>query len=260
MNFDARRFQQELKTEALGRFMLYRSVTETTMRLARREADEGGPHGTLILAEEQTGGQARHGRPFYSPPGGNVYLTALLRGEGLVRVPWALTVPVAVVRACRGEGVDACIKWPDDIWVGERKLGGTYITLQTGAGPGTALVGIGLNVNGDPASENEEMAAVATSMRAETGNPIDRERFLAQLCNELEAAIAESAESISAAYHAGSMTVGRRVAIRDDAGVRVGEATGINHDGTLVVGYDHGETETVVASDVFVLSREEMSS
>lgn len=260
MDFDAQRFQQELRTEALGRFMLYRPATETTMRLARREADEGGPHGTLILAEEQTAGQARHGRPFYSPPGGNVYLTALLRGEGLDRTSLALAVPVAIARACRAYGVDARIKWPDDIWAGERKLGATYIALQTGDGPATALVGIGLNVNGDPASENEELATVATSMRTETGNAVDREQFLAQLCNELEGALAEPADSISDAYHADSMTIGQRVAIRDSAGVRVGEATGINRDGTLVVAYEQGETETVVASDVFVLRREEMPS
>src|SRR5207244_793702 len=114
--FDPAAFQAALNTRTIGRFLLYRPSIDTTMRLARREADEGAPDGTLVLAEEQTAGRGRRGRGFFSPPGENLYFTLLLRRPAPVHGALPVAVPVAVCEAVRAEGLDARIKWPNDIW------------------------------------------------------------------------------------------------------------------------------------------------
>ncbi|MGH2608361.1 MAG: biotin--[acetyl-CoA-carboxylase] ligase, partial [Tepidiformaceae bacterium] len=172
--FDARRFQEGLRTGAIGRFLVYRAATETTMVLARGLAEGGTPHGTLALAEEQRAGRGRRGRTFFSPPGENLYFTLVLRlpMEAHRRLPVA--VPVAVCRAVRAEGAEARIKWPNDIWIGGRKVCGILIDAETGPDGSIAFPGIGINVNGDP-TLNPELADTATSIRRELGRRVERE-------------------------------------------------------------------------------------
>ena len=92
--FDAAAFQRALQTRAVGRWMVYRDECESTMPLARREADEGAPHGTIVLAEAQTAGRGRRGRSFHSPAGENLYFTLVLR----LSPAQQRTLPVALVQ------------------------------------------------------------------------------------------------------------------------------------------------------------------
>jgi BirA family biotin operon repressor/biotin-[acetyl-CoA-carboxylase] ligase len=250
--FSAPAFHEALTTRAIGRSFLYRTSTPTTMVLARREAEEGAPHGTLVLAEEQTAGRGRRGRSFYSPPGENLYFTLVLRQgmEAHRRLPVA--VPLAVCAACAAEGVEARIKWPNDIWVGERKLSGILIDAEVGGAEAIAFPGIGVNVNGDP-TLNPELRDIATSLRRELGRPVERERLLARICNELELALGMPEPELIARYRAVSIVLGRRVAVAP-AGKTLFEAVAeaIAEDGSLVVRHDDGTAETVRAADVTV--------
>lgn len=250
--FDAALFQRELATERLGRFFMYRVVTETTMTLARREAEEGAPHGTLVLAEEQTAGRGRRGRSFYSPAGENLYFTLVLRYDMDVHRRLALAVPLAVARACRAEGLDAWIKWPNDIWVGERKLSGMLIDAEVTPGGAVALPGIGINVNGDP-TLNPGLKDIATSFWRELARPVSRERLLAAVCNEMEEAAGLAAPRLADAYRTLSMIVGRRVAVLPARGeAYAARALDIETDGALVVEREDGTREAVIAADVSV--------
>lgn len=248
--FDAALFQQALATRELGRFMVYRQSTETTMVLARREADEGAPHGTIVLAEEQTAGRGRKGRSFQSPAGENLYFTVVLRYpvEQHRRLPVA--VPLAVLRAIRAEGVDAAIKWPNDIWCGGRKLCGMLIDAEmTGAGA-VAFPGIGINVNGDP-TLIPELRDIATSVRRELGKPVQREQLLAGICNELERVTALPLAALVEEYRAGSLILGQPVLVTPIAGSPF-EATaiGIADDGSLEVERADGTRELLNAAEV----------
>jgi BirA family biotin operon repressor/biotin-[acetyl-CoA-carboxylase] ligase len=247
--FEPARFQHHLHTTCIGRFMVYRVKTETTMTLARREADEGAPHGTVVLAEEQTAGRGRRGRSFYSPPGENLYFTFVLRPtrDGLARLP--LAVPLAVARACSAEGMRARIKWPNDIWVGERKLCGMLIDSETDEDGVVAYPGIGINVNGDP-TRNPELRDTATSLRLEVGKRVDRERLLARLCNLLEEGLELDDQLLGDAYRRFSMVLGRPVRVL--AGEREFDAlaVGIEVEGGLRVRHEDGDEEVVVAGEV----------
>lgn len=248
--FNAALFQAHLTTQDVGRFLIYRESTPTTMVLARREADEGAPHGTLVLAEEQTAGRGRKGRSFQSPRGENLYFTIVLRLplEQHRRLPVA--APLAVLTGIRSEGAAAAIKWPNDIWAGGRKLSGMLIDAELTADGALAFPGIGINVNGDPA-RIPELRDIATSMERELGRPVQRELLLARICNELEAAFALPADEMIARYRVGSLVLGRRVLVtplRGDPYEAVAQA--IAEDGSLIVERPDGRREDLNAAEV----------
>ncbi len=249
--FDADRFAAALHTASLGRDFRYVRETSSTMDLARDAAAAGAPHGSLILAEQQTAGRGRRGRGFFSPPGGSLYFTLILRPsrEQYARLP--LAVPLAVCRACAHEGVDARIKWPNDIWVSERKLCGMLIDGETGPAGPTAYAGIGVNVNADPTAD-PTLREVATSLSRELGREVAREELLARICDELEAAIAAPEAELVAAYRAVSLVLGRRVTVEESEGAYDARALDIAPDGALLVERDGGERLTVLAADVSV--------
>jgi BirA family biotin operon repressor/biotin-[acetyl-CoA-carboxylase] ligase len=250
--FSARRFQDALETEAIGRYFVYRSVTETTMVLARGLADGGAPHGTLALAEEQRAGRGRRGRSFYSPPGENLYFTLVLRLPMAAHRSLPVSVPLAVCRAVRAQGLDACIKWPNDIWVGERKVCGILIDAESGESGPVAFPGIGINVNADP-TVNPELRDTATSLHRALGRRVEREALLAAVCNELERAVALPREELVAEYRALSLVLGRPVAVHPTGGEPwTGTALRIADDGELVVARDGAGEEMVAAADVSV--------
>jgi len=249
--FDADRFTAALPTAELGRNFRYVLETPSTMDLARTAAGKGAPHGSLILAEAQTAGRGRRGRGFFSPPGGSLYFTLILRPspEAYGRLP--LAVPLAVCRACAHEGVDARIKWPNDIWVGERKLCGMLIDGETGPGGLTAYAGIGVNVNADPTAD-PALRDTATSLSRELGREVDRESLLARICDQLEAALAAPDADLVDAYRAVSLVLGRLITVEEPDGSYEARAVEIAADGGLVVEREGGERLTVLAADVSV--------
>lgn len=247
--FDEREFDRLLATSAVGRNFVHRQSVDSTMPLAVQQAADGAAHGTIVLAEEQTAGRGRRGRGFHSPSGENLYFTLILRlsVEQVRKLP--LVVPLAVSLAATEQGLDARIKWPNDIWVGDRKLSGMLIDVDGEV----AYPGIGINVNGDP-TLNAELKDIATSFLRELGHRISREALLAEICNVLEAVLELSPAALHNAYAERSMILGRRVIVwpvTRDAGYE-GVAKGIEDDGTLVVERADGIVSRVTAADVSV--------
>lgn len=249
--FDSERFAISLHTASLGRDFRYVRETPSTMDLARTAAGEGALHGALILAESQTAGRGRRGRGFFSPPGGSLYFTLILRPsrEEYARLP--LAVPLAVCRACAREGVDARIKWPNDIWVGERKLSGMLIDGETGSDGLTAYAGIGINVNADPTAD-PALRDTATSLSRELGREVSRELLLAAVCDELEVTLSASEAALVAAYREVSLVLGRRITVDDTGSAYAARAVEIAPDGALIVEREGGERLSVLAADVSV--------
>jgi len=165
------------------------STNDEALRLVR----DGAPHGTAVVAEEQTRGRGTKGRSWHSPRGRGLYASFILRWDdpGGLEETFPL-LPLAAGLAAAGAvlqsaGVEALLKWPNDLVYGRRKLGGilTESVFRAGA-PGHAVVGIGINVNHDEADFPEELRSLATSVRLITGRLGDREELLARLCQTLE--------------------------------------------------------------------------
>src|SRR5919108_407225 len=122
------------------------SGTGSTNDRARALGAAGAPHGTVVLAEQQTAGRGRQGRSWIAPPGRTLTLSIVVRTElpALERLP--LSAAVAVCEACERAAPVAClIKWPNDVWIQGRKVAG--ILIEARPQERWAVLGIGLNVD-----------------------------------------------------------------------------------------------------------------
>ncbi len=249
---DLAAFRRGLQTREIGQNVVYHETIPSTMDVAREQAASGAPHGTLVFAEEQTAGRGRRGRSFYSPARLNLYFTFVLRLPLGVHRRLPVILPIAVARAIRAEGVDARIKWPNDIWVGDRKVCGMLIDGELTYGGGLGFPGIGINVNGDP-TEQEDLREIASSLRREAGRFIAREPLLARICNELEVLFTSKGGGLIEEYRELSCVLGREVRVAP-VGAEPFEATAlsISDDGELMVRRPNGLVIAINAADVSV--------
>jgi BirA family biotin operon repressor/biotin-[acetyl-CoA-carboxylase] ligase len=223
----------------------YHDRLPSTNDRARELAVEGAED-VLVVAGEQTGGRGRLDRPWNSPPGG-VYASLLLRPD---RPPahaplFTLAAAVAVTRACREAGVDAVIKWPNDVLVAgsERKLAGILTEMEGEADRiSWLIVGIGANVD----VSEKDLPETATSVR-EDGGDADRRRFCQRIVETFHD-LRLDPDDVLPAWRDYAVTLGRAVRVETPGGVVEGEAIDVEFPGALVVRTGDGE-RTVHAGD-----------
>jgi BirA family biotin operon repressor/biotin-[acetyl-CoA-carboxylase] ligase len=214
----------------------YHDRLPSTNDRARALASEGATD-VAVVAGEQTGGRGRLDRPWRSPPGG-VYVSLLLRPDRpAAHVPgFTLAAAVAVARTCRAAGVDAVIKWPNDVLLtgSERKLAGILTEMEGEADRVSWLVvGVGANVD-VPA---DALPGTATSVRA-AGGDADRRRFCQRF---LERFHELDPGSVLPAWRDLAVTLGREVRVETPGGDVEGRAVDVRPPGALVVRTDDGE-------------------
>jgi len=222
--------------------------------LRARELAATGATDVVVLADEQTGGRGRRERTWDSPPGG-VWMSLVLRPPlPAAQVPLlTLAAAVAVTETAREAGVDAHIKWPNDVLVadagktaelgGDAKLAG--ILTESASADGDVewvVVGVGLNANVAAA----DLPPSATSLQAQVG-PVDR-RVVVQRVLERFDALRRAPEETRSAWRAHAGTLGRRVRVHTPEGVIVGDAVDVTDWGALVV-ETQGGRQTVTAGD-----------
>ncbi|MQA87662.1 MAG: biotin--[acetyl-CoA-carboxylase] ligase [Streptosporangiales bacterium] len=260
---------------ALWREVRVVATTGSTNAALVARAREGAAEGTVLAAEEQTAGRGRLGRIWTAPPGAGLTFSVLLRPA--VPAPCWVWLPlltgVAVAAAVnRAAAVEARLKWPNDLLVGDRKLAGILVerTEQAertgqaeraeqgkhgGLGVDAAVVGVGLNVT---ISAEELPTATATSLALEGRADVDRTALLEAILGQLEeryrawlAAAGDPYRSgLRDAYRELCATLGRQVRVElPDGSAVVGAAADIDRDGALVVRTADGEL-TVGAGDV----------
>lgn len=232
---------------------LHLASTTSTLDVARTRALDGAPHGTVISAGTQEAGRGRLGRSWWSPPAGAALMSVILRPRAGTEHLAALSLEAgaAVVEALADQGVDARVKWPNDILLGDRKAGGILSELVTDAGgQPTVIVGLGLNVNIAEDAFPEALRGVATSLQVASGWSFDLEGVILGIRDRLLTRFArfEEAGLDVATAEAFSATVGGRV--RDEGG-RTGRAVGITPSGALKVRWDGTDADAeVVAGDI----------
>lgn len=178
--FSQKRFENRLRTRYIGRNTVYQSVCKSTNLTAKSQCDM--PDGTVFVAARQTNGRGRLGRDWSSAKGG-IYMSVLLKPDIDAEIVSQLTL-IAAIAVCRAIGIDAQIKWPNDIVVNDRKVCGILTEMSADADGNTFIVcGIGINVNircfpnGLP---------YAGSLRRATGKTWDISHLTADVMNELE--------------------------------------------------------------------------
>ncbi|MDD1668367.1 MAG: biotin--[acetyl-CoA-carboxylase] ligase [Methanomicrobiales archaeon] len=251
--------QRHLGTKVIGRRMKYLETTESTTWIARDLACRQDPatlDGMTVIAEEQTGGVGRLGRAWASPPGG-IWTTIILKpGIPIDRVFMVtMAAALAVARAIRKEfDLGALIKWPNDIFIGDRKVAGLLLELSAeNSVVNYALLGVGIDANISLGRLAPELRAAVTSLSAELGREVDRPAFLATVLREFERRyeLLEAGEydAIVREWRSLSLTLGHRVRITTLAKTFEGEAVDIDDFGALLVRKETGAVERVIAGD-----------
>jgi len=252
MSFDLDAVEARLQTRFVGRRIDYRASTESTMNVARTEAEGGAPEGTVVLAEEQTAGRGRFGRAWVSPAGKNLYLTLIMR-PALHRLrPLSVVTPLAVCLAVEETaGLAPRIKWPNDVLINGRKLSGILIESElSGQSVKYALVGPGVNVNFD-IGELSEIGDIATSIKRELGRETSREELLASLLNHFESTYKRSSSTeILDGWRSRLDTLGRHIRVTFGDQSLEGIAEDVDADGSLLLRTADGSLMTVDAGEV----------
>jgi len=228
----------------------YHDAIASTNARARELATDGATD-VAVLADEQTGGRGRLDRTWASPSGG-VWLSVLFRPTvPMAQTPvFTLASAVAATEAAREAGVEAVIKWPNDVLVEvdgeERKLAGVLTEMEGEADRVSwVVVGIGVNANVDPDDLPE--SAAATSLSAVRGEPVDRRLFTQRLLETFDS-VGDDPDAILDAWREYATTLGKEVRIETPDGVVTGEAVDIEYPGALVVDTGDGRV-TVSAGD-----------
>ncbi|MFP8952093.1 biotin--[acetyl-CoA-carboxylase] ligase [Natrialbaceae archaeon A-arb3/5] len=227
----------------------YHDAVGSTNELARERATDGAAD-VAVLADEQQGGSGRLEREWSSPSGG-IWISVVSRPS--IAPPQAplytLAAAVATARIAREAGVDARIKWPNDVVVpvgdeGEyRKLAGILTEMEGETDRIEWLVvGTGINANVDA----DALPDGATSIRDEVGD-VDRRRFVQRLLEEFDR-YRSDLESVVSAWRELALTLGQHVRIERQNGDIVGDAVDITESGALVVETDEGR-QRVSAGD-----------
>ena len=250
---------KKLRTQFVGKKMRYLENTPSTIWVGKQICDEGDVekmHGMVIIAEEQTGGIGRMGRAWISPSGG-IWITVVLKPHIPIDHVFMITMAgsVAVARAIRKEfDLGALIKWPNDIFIGNKKVAGLILELAAEAdNVHYCLLGIGIDVNVPLDQFTPALQKEITSISAEVGHEVDRASFLARILKEFEShyLLIESGEydTIIREWKSLSCTLDRRVEIRTLKNSFEGEAVDIDEFGALIIRKDNGKLERVIAGD-----------
>jgi len=231
----------------------YASVSSTN-DVAASLAERGTPEGGVVAANAQSAGRGRHGRSWASPPGAGLYVSTVLRPpRDIVR---ALTIAAGVAVADgidAATGLDVALKWPNDVYAGERKLAG--VLAEAADGIAYVILGIGINVM--PAAYPPDVAARATSLEEELGRPVDRGLLLAECLAALAQRYGDlkrgrTTAVIDAWRGRAARTLGRRVRWECAGTTAEGVAEDIDATGALMVRTSDGIV-TVMAGEVLWL-------
>ena len=253
-----------LTTNWAGRRLYYYDVTGSTNNDAKRLAEEGEPHGTVVAADVQNAGKGRRGRNWQTLSGTALSFTLLLRPEfapdkaSMITLVMALSVAQAVEEST---GVRATIKWPNDIVVNKKKICGmlTEMTMTPEMDEiQYIVVGVGINVNnGSPEEFQDEIRKTATSLKIETGMQVNRAALLERVLVRFEENYETFLETLDLsrlreAYQQHLHGVGNEVRVLDPAGEYIGTSHGIDDHGELIVVKENGERVQVYAGEVSV--------
>lgn len=248
-----------IRTRWAGRNLSYLKETDSTNNDAKRCMEEGGVHGTLIVAERQTAGRGRRGRLWESPEGTAIYMTIGMKPEfapdkvSMLTLVMALSVAEAIEEQ---SGLEAGIKWPNDVVVNKRKVCGILTEMILEAEYIRCVVtGVGINVN--QPSMPEEIAQTATSLFIEKGEKLSRaaliESVMRHFENNYDCFIGSlDLSELKEAYEARLANKDQLVRVLDPKGEYEGIARGIRCTGELIVELSDGIVREVYAGEVSV--------
>lgn len=245
----------------IGKEIIRLGTIDSTNAFATDLAEKGAAHGTVVVAENQTKGKGRLGRIWVSPPGGNIYMSIILRPPTELRNVTLLTVMagVACARAMRrNTGLTVELKWPNDLMVSGRKLGGILTEVKSKAGSIVfAIVGIGVNVNVRMEDLPSDVRRIATSVRNETTKEQSKDVFISDILDEFdtwyESLVEDKRELILDEWRGLTSMLGRTVQVTTGSETLTGIADDLDEKGFLIMRLPSGIKRKIDAGDLTIL-------
>jgi len=231
----------------------YFATIDSTMLEAARLAEAGCAHGTVVIADEQTAGQGRHGRRWHSEPGAGLYASIVLRPELRPDSLPVLTLALGLAAAdaiAETSGLKCDLRWPNDVMLEGRKVAGILVQLLDSV----AIAGIGINVN--HVAFSAEIAAEATSLRIVSNRLYSREQLLVTLLAAVERncgvlAGEDGRQKILMMFsQRSSYARNKRVTVDQGHSVVEGTTAGLDPSGFLILRKDDGTEDLVLAGGV----------
>ena len=240
-----------LKADFFGRKAIYYPRLESTMDIARREAQRGTTQGTVIIAGEQTSGRGRAERAWLSPKG-NIALSIILYPD-ISQLPFLIMIAsLAVVHSIESvTGLKTWIKWPNDILMNGKKVCGILIENEVKNNKLVySIIGIGINVAVTP--KFGEVSASATSLKDELGGSVLRAHIIKQLLFEIERMylMLPDENRIFQEWQDRMITLGKEVSVNSGNAILEGVAESVDKNGALLLRHTDGSSTKVVAGDV----------
>lgn len=248
-----------MNQKLIGRNIVRLDETDSTNTQALNLALEGCDEGTVVTAREQHQGRGRLTRTWFSPPGMGLYVSVVLYPSiSLTQVPRVtLMTAVAAVEAIKeAAGLQADIKWPNDLLLNNKKVCGilTEMHYRDQAAP-IVIVGIGINVNTPAEMFPPEIQDIAASLFAITGEEVDKEKlfqsFISQLDRYYALLVNDNFSEIINKWRASSTIVGRKVTTHQDGMELLGEVTGVDDNGILILKDEQGNNHAIIGGEIF---------
>lgn len=248
-----------ISSQWAGQKVVFLEETGSTNEDAKVLAEQGAVHGTLVVADSQSGGKGRRGRSWHSPKGTAIAMSLILKPQLEAEKASMLTLvqAMAVAKALEELGqAKPQIKWPNDILINEKKVCGILTEMYLNKTEiASIIIGCGINVNQEHFPQ--EIAQIATSLKIELGQEQSRVKLIGRICELFEECFEKFMETkdfsrMAEEYNEFLISKGRQVKVLDPKGEFTGEALGVNACGELLVKRADGETVNVYAGEVSV--------
>jgi BirA family biotin operon repressor/biotin-[acetyl-CoA-carboxylase] ligase len=230
-------------TQLLGKQVYHFEQLASTNTTALQLAEEGAVEGTLVLADSQSAGHGRGNHGWHSPPGAGLYLSLILRPDLKLSAicPLTLSVGIAAAQALtRLSGIEVQVKWPNDLILRDKKVGGILLeTVSQQKQVKHLVIGIGININQSAQEFPPGLQERATSLQAETGMIFERSKVLEQLLLELEETyflfLRQGLKPLIPQFNQLDYLNGEEVRVNTPSGLLQGETAGIDETGALLL-------------------------
>ena len=234
-------------------------TTSSTNEVAKKLALSGAKHGTVVISEEQTQGKGRMGRSFYSPANTGIYMSIILRPT-LTAMDSVLITTSSSVAICdaihKVTGIECQIKWINDIYINNKKVGGILTEASTNFESGTIdylILGIGINFNNPKDDFPDNLKEIAGSLYKGNSNGINRNMLCAEILNNILSIIPKIKDyNFISEYKKRSIILNQEIMYTSGGIYSKGRAIDINNDGSLVIKHDDGSIKILNSGEVSI--------
>jgi len=252
--FSKELYQKYLHTTILGREFNYHPQTNSTNEDAWRYTQNGSGHGSLVFTDTQTGGKGRRDNKWDSTPEKSLTFSFILHSElelekmGLLPLLTGISIVIGITAAT---GIQTGLKWPNDIMLNEKKMGGILIESKQTQNGLRVVVGVGLNINENSQDIPHALSDNAISLAMFSGQTHSREQILSAILNEFEAFYDSQLDSIIPLWTDHCIHQNREVSFHSEQGKQQGIFQGISSEGHAEIQIN-GETQ-IFPSGVIIL-------